>query len=142
MSLINIYTVCSYKGIRKGDGAFLYILETETEYGPATVTHRDEYKDMTANEMYLSGIIGALKHITKPCERICVCIESQYIETAINQWLPSWIESDFKKSNGAAVSNADKWRELVELLKIHGNYSFWNEQQHEYRRWLKNEVMK
>lgn len=141
MSEVKLYTISSRIAPSKGAGKFIYILETETSKGIATLTRTEHFEQMTANEAYIFGLTEALKHINRHCT-LDIFVESDFIYSALTKWLPVWSENNWLNSKGEEVANTEKWRELVaELSKHHVNY--WSPRsQHEYKLWLKSEVQK
>lgn len=68
----------------------------------------------TNNRMELMAIIEALKQLKVPCN-VTVYTDSQYVANSIEKgWVFNWVKKNFK-----GKSNADLWKEFLELYKIH-----------------------
>ena len=73
----------------------------------------------TNNRMELMGVISGLKALTRPCN-VEVHSDSAYVVNAFSQnWIGKWASNGWKNSAKADVANADLWKELLELTKIH-----------------------
>lgn len=70
-------------------------------------------EDTTNNRMELCAVIESLKILKRPCE-IIVYTDSQYVKRGMSEWLPGWIQKNWKN-----VKNPDLWQELLELSKMH-----------------------
>ena len=85
--------------------------------------HRKElcggYRLTTNNRMELLAAIEGLSALKFPCA-VTLFTDSQYLANAINKgWLAGWRAGDWKQKNGKPRLNADLWRHLDNLLKIH-----------------------
>ncbi len=71
----------------------------------------------TNNRMELTAAIEALKHV-KEGRQITLFTDSEYLQKGIEEWLPRWIEKNWKGSGGK-VANRDLWESLVEVTQNH-----------------------
>lgn len=71
----------------------------------------------TNNRMELTAAIEALKHIKKG-RQITLFTDSEYLQKGIEDWLPRWLEKNWKGSGGK-VANRDLWESLVEVTQNH-----------------------
>lgn len=74
--------------------------------------------DATSNRMELMAAIEALKLLTKPSQ-VTVFTDSQYLQKAMIEWLPKWLDNGWKTSAGDAVKNVDLWMALDALAQKH-----------------------
>ncbi|MGI6151626.1 MAG: ribonuclease HI [Christensenellales bacterium] len=73
----------------------------------------------TNNRMELTAAIKALQALNRPCE-VELYTDSAYLSNAfLNGWIDSWMKNGWKKADRKPVENADLWRELARLSKIH-----------------------
>lgn len=88
------------------------------------------YEELTTNNrMELTAALKALRALKEPC-RVRLYSDSAYLVSAFNQhWLQNWQRNGWKNASGAAVSNPDLWRELlqederhdIEWIKVKGH---------------------
>lgn len=77
------------------------------------------YQLTTNNRMELKAVIEALRTVEDPSE-ITVYTDSRYIADSFNQgWVERWEETGWIRKGGKRVPNADLWRELLDLTKLH-----------------------
>lgn len=139
MRHVNIITQSGIKSIKQKDGASGYVLETQTEKGPATLSRIFAVHGLTANASELTVLIEALKRLREPC-RLTIYTESTYIVNAVEQgWLDRWDASGWQTAKGTDVANKELWQELIELLRQH-EVSFDTENDIGYRSWLETEI--
>lgn len=136
---VKIYLCSSIKGPRRRNGAVGYVLETETDYGVATLSDLEKVKDMTENQSETYALMKALGRLTKKCDLI-ICTDSPYVIGSMNR-LEKWKADGWKKTNGEPISNLEEWKKIAEILN---GITFWPilKDQHEYRYWLQNETKK
>ena len=69
--------------------------------------------------MELAAAIEGLRALKRPCA-VKLTTGSKYVSEAFSAgWLENWQRNGWRTSNKKAVRNADLWRELVRLTKIH-----------------------
>ena len=71
----------------------------------------------TNNRMELTAAIEALGHVKKGA-RITLFTDSEYLQKGIEEWLPRWLEKNWKGSSGK-VANRDLWEDLSEATRNH-----------------------
>jgi ribonuclease HI len=69
----------------------------------------------TNNRMELTAAIEALK-LVKKGRQITLFTDSEYLQKGIEDWLPRWIEKNWKGSSGK-VANRDLWESLIEATQ-------------------------
>jgi ribonuclease HI len=84
--------------------------------------HRKEisggFRKTTNNRMELRAVIEGLKALKSLCVVRLHC-DSKYVVEAMTQgWAKAWQEKEFLKK-GQLMSNADLWKELLELCDLH-----------------------
>ena len=72
----------------------------------------------TNNRMELTAVIEGLKHLKEPCI-VNLSTDSKYVMDGVTQYLESWVQNGWKKSNKKPVLNMDLWRELTQELARH-----------------------
>lgn len=76
-------------------------------------------KDTTNNRMEVSAVIMALSALKEPCE-VTLFSDSAYTVNPFNLgWIRNWETNGWKTADGKDVQNADLWKRLLELTKIH-----------------------
>lgn len=114
MDKVMLYTDGACSG-NPGPGGYCAILT----FGPHKKIISGAEKNTTNNRMELSAVIKGLEALTRSCE-VTVVSDSKYVCDAINQnWLNSWKNKNWKKSDGKTVLNPELWKELDTLLSKH-----------------------
>lgn len=72
----------------------------------------------TNNRMELMAAIQALAAMREPC-KIELYTDSQYVQKGISEWLPSWKQRHWKKSDKKPIKNADLWQALDQEASRH-----------------------
>ena len=76
-------------------------------------------KETTNNKMEMTAVIEALKALKKPCN-VMLYTDSQYVCNSINnEWVYSWKNNNWKKSDKKPAQNIELWEEILKLLEIH-----------------------
>jgi len=73
--------------------------------------------ESTNNRMELTAAIQGLTAIKKP-SRIILYTDSQYVQKGIEEWMPRWLQRNWRGTNGP-VANRDLWEELLEAKAKH-----------------------
>jgi ribonuclease HI len=68
--------------------------------------------------MELTAAIKALSALKHPCA-VDIHIDSQYVRRGITEWIKKWKSNGWKTADRKPVKNADLWRELDALMKVH-----------------------
>jgi ribonuclease HI len=113
MSTVEIWTDGACKGNPGvgGWGALMVTGEHEkTLFGGEILT--------TNNRMELTGVIEALKALTRPCN-VVIHTDSQYVQKGISEWISGWKRRGWITSDKKPVKNSDLWKELDELAAKH-----------------------
>ena len=72
----------------------------------------------TNNRMELSGAIGALEALTRPCA-IELHTDSQYLRNGVLTWMKNWKRNGWRTADRKPVKNEDLWRRLDEAKERH-----------------------
>lgn len=141
MDEVSIYTYTTIKSTRKNSGAFVYVLETTTSKGPATLTKIEYIEDANQNKAELTALIEALKRLNKMCN-LTIYTDSDYIVSAyMRGWISEWKKKDFMNAKNNPVANQEEWRSLSNLLEKH-LFHFALKQEHSYYAWMVAEAEK
>ncbi len=85
-------------------------------------THEKELfggeKLTTNNRMELTAVIEALSSLKRTCE-VTVHTDSEYVRKGITEWIHGWERRGWKTADGKPVKNAELWRRLDALRKLH-----------------------
>ena len=90
-------------------------------WGVVILSHNKVYKfsgfntNTTKNRMELHAVVEGLKFAKKlKLKAVHIYSDSAYVVNAIDKgWLRSWARSDWKKSDGEMVKNAQYWASLL-----------------------------
>jgi ribonuclease HI len=103
-------------GNKKYKGALSFvILEDNNELIRYSRLLRSEVATNSVAE--LTAAISALKWIDENHKHAVVIYlnsDSQYLITGMNEWLPNWINNNWKVSNGKPVAHVELWKILDE----------------------------
>lgn len=75
-------------------------------------------EETTNNRMELMAAICALEALKRPC-KVALHTDSQYVRQGITQWMPRWIQRNWRTSGGKPVKNRDLWERLHEATQAH-----------------------
>lgn len=78
----------------------------------------------TNNRMELTAACEALEALNKPCE-VDFFTDSQYLKKGISEWLPNWINRNWRTANGKPVQNQDLWERLHTATQRHTIHWRW-----------------
>jgi ribonuclease HI len=113
MSTVEIWTDGACKG-NPGVGGWGALMRAgqheKTLFGGETLT--------TNNRMELTGVIEALKALTRPCD-VIIHTDSQYVQKGISEWIGGWKRRGWITADKKPVKNADLWQTLDELAVKH-----------------------
>ena len=115
---INIYTdgACSGNPGPGGWGALLIALKNGQ-----IVSKKEIYggeQNTTNNRMELMAAIKALDVLKKTSE-VTIVTDSKYLKDGMTKWLNQWLLNNWKNSAKKQVKNADLWKKINDLSKIH-----------------------
>lgn len=137
MKEIRLYLYSTIKGGRAGKGAYTYVLETDAENGPVTLSKTEAVEGMTAHKAELISFIAALKRICKK-SRLVIYTDSYYLAVNTRDCLTSWEKNDWKTAKGTTVKHKEEWQEIYSLIQIH-SFRFEITSGHSYYLWMKRE---
>jgi ribonuclease HI len=113
MSTVEIWTDGACKG-NPGVGGWGALMRAggheKTLFGGEMMT--------TNNRMELTGVIEALKALTRPCD-VIIHTDSQYVQKGISEWISGWKRRGWITADKKPVKNADLWKALDELAVKH-----------------------
>lgn len=136
---VNIYIETSIKSLKRQNGTIGYVLEMQTEKGPATLTKIEPVINTTNNQAQIIALTKALMRINEPC-RLAIYTESNYLASAyVMGWIDKWKQNGWRNAKDKMIANCKEWLELDKQLKEHTFY-FCVKQKHEYREWLRSET--
>lgn len=136
---VSLYIVSGIRGPSRRAGKSLYILETMTAKGPATLTKALHVEEKNENGATLEALTDALKRLKQPC-RLTIYLDTVYIATALEKrWPTEWKNHDWKNARGKLVCDAPKWQEAEYLLGAH-EYRTELKKPHLYRAWMEREA--
>ncbi len=72
----------------------------------------------TNNRMELRAVLEALRALQRPC-RIDFYTDSQYLRQGITQWLPRWVQNNWRTAARKPVKNRDLWEALWQEIQHH-----------------------
>jgi ribonuclease HI len=72
----------------------------------------------TNNRMELLAAISGLEALNRP-SRVKMVTDSEYLRRGITEWLPVWVQKNWKTSARKPVLNRDLWERLSALTGIH-----------------------
>lgn len=139
MQTVNLYIDTSRKGPRRGDGKYLYLLETQTSRGTATADKKGKLEDATENQLVLQALEEALKRLNRPC-RLMIYLECGYVAAVLkNGWAERWEENGWESCRKRPVKDAEKWRSILHLLNAQ-DFTVLLREEHPYRDWMEREL--
>lgn len=122
MKKVTIYSdgACRRNGQPDNIGAYGIVLMHEKEDGTLLKREISEgFKNVTNNQMELSGVIEGLSLLKYPCE-VDLYTDSKYVCDAINKkWLEGWVKKNWINSQNKPVKNKELWQMLIPLLETH-----------------------
>ena len=115
---VNIYTdgACSGNPGPGGWGALLI-----AQKNGQIVSKKEIYggeQNTTNNRMELMAAIKALDVLKKTSE-VTIVTDSKYLKDGMTKWLNQWLLNNWKNSAKKQVKNADLWKKINDLSKIH-----------------------
>lgn len=140
MTVVNIYIYQTIRGPGKKKGAYTYILETEIDEKPITLTKTGKLEPMSENKAELTTLLKALERIKKDCV-INVIGAGHHIKSGLAEWLDKWIEADWINAKGKEVANKAEWQQINEYRNKYKIVIF-SDQDHSYKKWMQSESEK
>jgi ribonuclease HI len=74
----------------------------------------------TNNQMELTAVIEALRHLRRTSERIALYADSTYVIHGITEWVHGWRRRGWTTAQGQPVLNRDLWEDLLTLVSERG----------------------
>jgi ribonuclease HI len=74
----------------------------------------------TNNQMELSAVIEALRHLRNMLGPVAIHTDSTYVIRGITQWIHGWRRRGWTTAEGAPVLNRELWEQLAELVVERG----------------------
>jgi ribonuclease HI len=74
----------------------------------------------TNNQMELTAVIEALRHVRETTEPIALHTDSTYVIRGAREWIHGWRRRGWKTVSGTDVLNRDLWETLAGLLAARG----------------------
>lgn len=132
MSVVNLYVETNIKGVGKKKGKYIYLLETETSKGLATI-HDIKEIEATKDVAELTALVAAVSRLKKPCE-LNVYVTSEMLMHNLRHYLKGWAKRNFCKADGRRLSCWELWKEVWEKTTIHDMRVY--NKTHSYSSWL------
>lgn len=139
MDKLDIYVSTNIKGIRKGSGSYIWLIEMQTSKGPVTLCDKKEISDVTGRIAELTALTTALGRIKKPSELVFHITNSNLAKVFAKDWIQTWKESGWMDAKGDPVKDAEKWKAFYELYEKHKVLEI-TEDYHSYSSWMQNEL--
>ena len=140
MKEVHIYLYSTVKGTREQRGAYTYILETETNKGPATISKTEKVEKMTNHKCVLTALAAALRRISQHSYLI-IYTDSSFVAVNTKDSLFKWKKNGWKTARGEPVKHLEEWQEIEQLIKPH-SYEFVVGIKHGYYQWMKEKSEK
>lgn len=139
MDEINLYIYSDIKSNSTKAGSYIYILETQTAKGSATLSSGPiDVEGSTGYQIELTAIITALGRLTRKC-RINIYASNVVLNAALREgWYKKWASNGYKHPNGKEIAYAQEWKTFIERLgenvigEIYKN-------EHSYTSWMQSE---
>lgn len=80
--------------------------------------------ETTNNRMEIQAVLAGLQALTEPCQ-VELYSDSQYVLKGMSEWLPGWVQRNWRNSQKKPVLNVDLWKEMYALLQTHEVRGHW-----------------
>lgn len=140
MKEVHIYLYSTVKSCRGGNGAYTYILETNTSQGNVGISETEIVENVTAHKAMLLALAAALKRI-RQTSYLVIYTDSNYMASNVNRSLFKWKKNGWKTARGDPVKHLEEWQEIEQLIKPH-SYEFVVGIKHGYYQWMKEKSEK
>jgi ribonuclease HI len=74
----------------------------------------------TNNQMELTAVIEALRHLRAASDTIAMHVDSTYVIRGITEWIHGWRRRGWRTADGQPVLNRELWEQLAELVDARG----------------------
>lgn len=133
MRVVNLYVETNIRGVGKKKGKYIYLLETETSKGLATI-HDIKEIEATKDVAELTAIATATSRLTdKTCE-LNIYVTSEQLMHNLRHFLKGWAKKNFCKADGRRLSCWQLWKTVYENTNI-CDMRVYNKS-HSYSSWL------
>ena len=140
MKEVHIYLYSTVKGARSGNGAYTYVLETETNDGPYTKDETVKLHNVSAHKSVLLALVAALRRIRKD-SYLVIYTDSNYVASNAKNNLTRWGKNGWKTARGEPVKHKEEWLEIKQLIARH-SFEFVVSSEHSYYQWMKTNAEK
>lgn len=137
---VNIYIYQTINSPRKKAGAYTYVLETEIDGKPFTLTDTGKLEPMSENKAELTVLLKALKRLRKECD-VTLYGVSESVKTGIEKWVDKWLKADWKNAKGKEIANITEWQQLLQFKNKY-EISVSDQEEHTYKQWMIAETKK
>lgn len=137
MKVINIYVATDIKGIGKKKGRYIYLLETETSKGLATI-HDIKEIEATKDVAELTALCAAVGRLKQYPAELNLYVSSEQLKLNITHYLQGWAKRNFCKSDGRRLTCWELWKSLWDNTRIF-DLRVYNKT-HSYTNWLLKEL--
>lgn len=133
MSVVNLYVETNIKGVGKKKGKYIYLLETETSKGLATVYYKNKI-EATKDVAELTAIAEATKRLNAKTHELNIYVTSEPLMNNLRHFLKGWAQNNFCRADGRRLSCFELWKTVYEnTSKI--DMRVYNKT-HSYSNWL------
>jgi len=137
MKVVNIYVATDIKGVGKKKGRYIYLLETETSKGLATI-HDVKEIEATKDVAELTALVAAVGRLKQYPAELNVYVSSEQLRLNIVHYLKGWANRNFCKADGHRLSCWQLWKTLWENTRIFDMRVY--NKTHSYTNWLFKEL--
>ena len=137
--MLSLYMMTTFKSPSQKSGKGIYILEAITSKGPATVTKKEEFEELTENRVNLMMYLEAVKRIKTPSE-VTLYTDSNYLVSGFMEWSEKWQRNQWTNGKGQEIKNADLWKEALTLNKAKGIVLSATTRPHSFTSWMESEL--
>ena len=137
MKVINIYVETDIRGVGKKKGHYIYLLETETSKGVATI-HDIKEIEATRDIAELTALVAAVGRLKQYPADLNLYVTSEQLKLNIVHYLHIWAKNNFCKQNGQRLSCFKLWESLWLNTNIF-HMRVYNKT-HSYSKWLLKEL--
>ena len=139
MQEVNIYIETDIPPMKCRRGNVIYVLETMTSKGPATVSSMIPMENATQNRITLEALEEALERMSRLCH-ITIWTDCNYVANALrNRWLDQWKQNGWKNSKGEEICDVASWQEIARLAALH-TVTVMPNKGSSYQDWMKTEL--
>ena len=137
MKVVNIYVATDIKGVGKKKGRYIYLLETETSKGLATI-HDIKEIEATRDVAELTALVAAVGRLKQYPADLNVYVDSEQLRLNIVHYLQGWAKRNFCKQDGRRLSCWELWKAFWENTRIFDMRVY--NKTHSYSNWLLKEL--